>query len=109
MTHTLVVAYHFPPIGGAGAQRPARLVGHLMNEGLSSTVITGSGPSAGRWTPEDQALGSQIPGGVDVLRVPGPEPTETSLHRARLRRWLMQPSPWATWWIDGVARAGRAV
>ena len=107
--HVLVVAYHFPPIGGAGAQRPARLAGHLGLAGYRSTVITGPGPQSGRWTPEDVALGDEIPAGVDVLRVAEPEPGTSTRWNGRLDRWLMRPSAWAQWWIEGVGRLGRAV
>ena len=93
--HVLVVAYHFPPIGGAGAQRPARLAGHLVEEGYSSTVITGPGPGVGRWTPEDAALGHEIPASINVLRLDGPEPGAGNRWSGRRDRWLARPTAWA--------------
>jgi glycosyltransferase involved in cell wall biosynthesis len=105
----LVISYHFPPIGGAGAQRPARLAGHLASHGYRSTVITGPGAAEGRWTPEDAALRHEIPDGIDLRRIPTPEPAAGTRSTERMNRWLMRPSAWSKWWIDEVERIGRAV
>jgi glycosyltransferase involved in cell wall biosynthesis len=106
MTHLLVVAYHFPPVGGAGAQRPLRLAGHLAELGYRTTVITGPGPGRGRWTPEDPVLGAEIPAGLDVRRLQQPEPSPGSRWSARADRWLMRRTQWSRWWTDGVREEG---
>src|SRR5207248_11137056 len=74
VTRALVVAYYFPPIGGAGAQRPAKLVRYLPSQGIEPIVVTGPGRSEGRWTPADETLNVDVAPSTVVLRVPGPEP-----------------------------------
>lgn len=106
MRRVLVVAFHFPPVGGAGVQRPLRLVRHLRDHGYESVVVTGPGASLGRWTPEDATLLADVPEDLVVVRVPGPEPPGSD-GGDRKERWLGRPSPWSRWWIDGAVDAGR--
>jgi glycosyltransferase involved in cell wall biosynthesis len=103
MRRLLLLAYHFPPIGGAGAQRPVQLVRHLAELGYEMVVATGPGTAEGRWTPEDATLGADLPSSATVLRVAGPAPGKGGAWRRRYHRWLRIRSPWARWWIDGVA------
>ena len=104
MRRVLVISYHFPPIGGAGAQRPTKLVRRLRQLGYESIVVTGPGPANTRWTPRDDELNADVPPGTEVLRLPGPEPPPAG----RLER-LLARDPWSDWWIDGVIAAGRSV
>ncbi len=83
------VAYHFPPFGGGGTQRSLKTVVHLPTFGLDPVVVTGPGQASGRWTPRDETLSAELPGGLRVLRVPGPEPGDGG------RRWRQ-------WWQNGV-------
>jgi glycosyltransferase involved in cell wall biosynthesis len=101
----LFVSYHFPPIGGAAAQRPMQLVRHLPSYGYEPIVITGPGNTSGRWAPSDPTLTGGLPSDVQVLRVQGPEPAEAAGWRSRSERWLGAESDWARWWIDGVVDA----
>jgi len=50
----LMLAYHFPPIGGAGAQWSLKFARYLPENGCSVTVVTGPGTTTGRWTPNDE-------------------------------------------------------
>jgi glycosyltransferase involved in cell wall biosynthesis len=102
----LFLAYYFPPIGGAGAQRPARMVRHLRELGWEPVVVTGPGAGGGHWTPTDEGLVRELPDDVEVLRVPGPEPSAVE---GRAARWLRRPSAWRRWWVDGAFEAARAV
>jgi glycosyltransferase involved in cell wall biosynthesis len=102
----LFLAYYFPPIGGAGAQRPARMVRHLRAHGWEPIVVTGPGTGGGRWTPTDDVLARELPADVEVLRVAGPEPTQAE---RRAQRWLRRPSEWSGWWVDGAVEIGRRV
>lgn len=43
----LLVAYHFPPAGGGGVQRPAKLVKYWMRNGVEVAVLAGPEDSAG--------------------------------------------------------------
>jgi len=98
----LVVSYHFPPIGGAGAQRPAKLVRRLRQLGYESVVVTGPGPGNTRWTPRDDELNADLPPGTEVLRLQGPEPAP----EGRVQR-LLGHDPWSDWWIEGVVATSR--
>lgn len=109
MARVLVLAYYFPPIGGAGAQRPAKFVRFLPSHGHQPVVITGPGESVGRWTPPDETLGISIDEVAEVVRINGPEPGGHAGLGGRLKRWLGFSSPWGRWWIDGVVRDGSAV
>jgi glycosyltransferase involved in cell wall biosynthesis len=107
MRRVAFLSYYFPPIGGAGAQRPARFVRHLPSLGYEPVVVTGPGAASGRWTPRDEDLDADIPPEIDVLRLDGPEPPESAGRRARAERWLELESPWSRWWIDGAVETGR--
>ena len=110
MKRVLLLAYYFPPIGGAGAQRPVKFVRHLPSLGYEPVVITGPGDSIGRWTPADETLTADIPAQTQVVRVPGPEPqgagTWSARWGSRAERWLGLPSAWSRWWISGAVEAG---
>jgi glycosyltransferase involved in cell wall biosynthesis len=92
----LLLAYYFPPIGGAGVQRNPSLVRYLPDFGYRPLVVTGPGEAAGRWTPPDPGLGAALPGDAAVHRVAGPEPAAGRGSRAE--RWLQVPTPWQRWW-----------
>jgi glycosyltransferase involved in cell wall biosynthesis len=104
----LMIAYHFPPIGGAGAQRSLKFARYLPECGCQPTVVTGPGSNRGRWTPADPTLSHEVPEEVRVLRVPGPEPETPGRLLGRLRRWLRLQSVWSDWWIAGVRAAAAA-
>ncbi len=100
-------SYHFPPIGGSGAQRPLKMVRYLTELGYEPVVITGGGATADRWAPEDETLLGELPPGVDVRRLPFSEHPETSSRwRGRAERWLGLRSSWARWWIEGSVELG---
>jgi glycosyltransferase involved in cell wall biosynthesis len=102
----LTLAYHFPPIGGAGVQRNAQLTRQLAAFGWSQTVISGPGRGGSRWTPLDPAVGS----GRDafVLRLPSSEP-RVGPWGERAERWLRLRSAWAKWWKREVLRIASEV
>jgi glycosyltransferase involved in cell wall biosynthesis len=101
-------SYHFPPIGGSGAQRPLKMVRYLHEFGYEPVVVTGGGATADRWAPEDATLVSEVPSDVEVHRVAGSPPPETSGRwRGRAERWLGVTPPWASWWIEGSTELGR--
>ena len=68
------IAYYFPPVGGAGAQRSLKFVRYLPESGCRSVVVTGTGGTTGRWTPSDETLSDEIPDGTSLLRIGGAEP-----------------------------------
>src|SRR5690242_18207731 len=72
----LFVAYYFPPIGGAGAQRPANFARHLHELGFAPAILTGPGLPTGRWTPLDETLGASMPEGIEIVRADDEPPTD---------------------------------
>jgi len=104
----LFISYHFPPIGGAGAQRPASLARNLPDFGYAPAVVSAAGSEHDRWTPQDPSLASTI-AGVEVHRVTGPDPAPSSGWPARLERWLGRRSPWTRWWIEGATRTALSI
>ena len=105
----LWVAYYFPPIGGAGAQRSLKFVRYLPDFGYDLTVITGPGTAADRWTPADESLSEEISSATRIQRVAGPEPPGGDAWRRRAERWFWLPRRWDRWWIDGVLKTAREV
>jgi glycosyltransferase involved in cell wall biosynthesis len=67
----LVVAYAFPPVGGAGVQRVAKLVKYLPLYGVTPSVLTVKNPSV---PVRDDSLERDLPNGVQIVRAPTWEP-----------------------------------
>jgi len=98
----LFLAYHFPPVGGAGVQRSAKFARHLPELGYEPLVVTGPGPEPeDRWTPEDASLERDLPSDLTVLRIPHRRPAPSTGARARAERWMRVPSPFTAWWTEG--------
>lgn len=100
-------SYHFPPIGGSGAQRPLRMASLLPRHGYEPVVITGGGATEDRWAPEDRTLVAEIPPELEVRRLDAQsEPPGPSRWRGRAERWLRLQPRWARWWVDGSVALG---
>ena len=100
-------SYHFPPIGGSGAQRPLRMARFLHELGWDPVVVTGGGATADRWAPEDETLVAEIPPELEVHRLPAAaEPEGASRWRGRAERWLFLRPRWSQWWIEGSTELG---
>ena len=101
----LVLAYHYPPVGGAGVQRTTAFCRLLGEHGYEPVVVTGRG-ARGRWTPEDRSLAA----GLDhrIHRVELPEPTSSDGVRLgdRLARLGLMHGRWANWVDRRSARRG---
>ncbi len=67
----LLVAYNFPPVGGAGVQRPVKWVKNLRQFGWDVTVLTTENPSV---PARDESLLADIPDDVLVIRARTWEP-----------------------------------
>lgn len=78
----LIVAYYYPPKGGAGTQRFAKFVKYLPRHGVEPVVLTTETDTRSEHAPDDDA--SLDCGDVRVERV-GP-PAHPSLHRRWSRR-----------------------
>lgn len=105
----LVLAYRFPPVGGAAAFRTVKLVKQLADFAYEPVVITTGDHAFGRFSPEDVSLSAEIPAGTVIHRVPGPEPGGGDGWRERGERWLGIEPAWARWWVEGVVSLAQAV
>jgi glycosyltransferase involved in cell wall biosynthesis len=99
MTKILVIAYFFPPLGGAGVQRAKSFVSQLPDEGFLPIVVTGSGLDENRWTPIDRTLLDQLPSNIPIHRVLQSPPSGRWSRARRLRRLLSLREPFSQWWI----------
>lgn len=72
MNKVLIVSYNFPPVGGAGVQRPVKFVKYLRAYGWEPVVLTVSNPSVPVYDP---ALLKDIPNGVMVYGAKTLEPS----------------------------------
>jgi glycosyltransferase involved in cell wall biosynthesis len=101
MKRVALLAYYFPPLGGAGVQRAVAMAQHLPKYGWDPVVVTGPGRTTDRWAPVDDSLGADLRG-EHLVRVRGPEPSRTD---ERATRWLRVPSLWRRWWVDAATEA----
>ena len=66
-----MIAYVFPPEGSAGTYRPLRFVRHLPSHGWRPVVIAEKTQYYERYDPQ---LLDLLPSGVEIVRVPNPDP-----------------------------------
>ena len=67
----LLVAYAFPPVGGAGVQRMSKLAKYLPLHGFAPQVLTVSNPSVPL---TDESLARDLPPDLEVIRARSLEP-----------------------------------
>lgn len=67
----LLVAYNFPPVGGAGVQRPVKWAKYLGQLGWDVTVLTTLNPSV---PVRDESLLADVPTDVEIVRARTWEP-----------------------------------
>ncbi|HID40060.1 MAG TPA: glycosyltransferase [Calditrichaeota bacterium] len=63
----LIVTYYFPPLGGGGVQRMAKLCKYLARAGWQVTVITADEPST--HIEKDDSLLKEVPPSVQIIRI----------------------------------------
>ncbi len=84
----LIVAYYFPPHGGAGTQRFAKFVQYLPEFGVTPIVVTSDARDTNPNAPvRDDAI--QVPPGTKVIRVAGESTPRTLMQRIRRRARLI--------------------
>ena len=107
MSRALVLAYYFPPQGGAGVQRTLKFVQYLPEFGHEVVVVTGPEAAGAEWAPPDVSLAAEVPADTPIFRATGPEPPRRRGWSARAARWLRLRSPFARWWVEAAVEAGR--
>ena len=96
----LVLAYFFPPIGGAGVQRTLKFVEHLARLGWDATVVSTRSRVYGV---QDASLLDDVPPDTHVVRTaafPVARYVGILLHHLRLRRlraWVIWPDGGIGW------------
>jgi glycosyltransferase involved in cell wall biosynthesis len=110
MRRALVLAYYYPPLGGAGVQRTVGFVRHLPELGYETTVVTGPDVSVIGWAPPDEELAGLIPASTRIVRIDGPEPGRAAHGwHSRAVRYLRLDDPFDRWWTDGLVGKGRGM
>jgi len=108
----LVLAYYFPPVGGAGVQRTLKFIKYLVPLGWDATVISTRSRAYGA---VDRSLLDEIPETTRVVRTPAmplARYAAFALHRLRLRRlraFLLWPDGGLGWAPFAFLSALRAV
>jgi len=111
MKKALIVSYNFPPVGGAGVQRPVKFVKYLREFGWEPVVLSVANPSV---PVLDPSLLLDVPEGVKVYRARTLEPgyaLKQAVTRARPGGWgrvtgalkrcagrLLLPDLQVLWW-----------
>jgi glycosyltransferase involved in cell wall biosynthesis len=108
MRSVLLIAFHYPPIGGAGVQRNVQIVRRLPEHDYRSVVLTGAAAPDYRWTPTDLSLGDRGEAPV-THRLVGTEPPHGVRWEARLERWARIPARWQRWWSSRLVDAVEAL
>lgn len=103
MKSVLFLAYHFPPTGGAGAQRSTKFVRALPQLGYRATVICAHAPP-GPWTPRDRTLLDELSGDADIRHLAAAAPAGRRVDTA-LRRWAGAGSRQGAWWVNEAVAA----
>ena len=100
MKRALMIAYHFPPMGGSsGIQRTLRFVQHLPTFGWQPLVLSAH-PMAYERTATD--LQQEVPAGIEVRRALA---LDTARHLSVFGRYpafMARPDRWISWKFDAV-------
>lgn len=108
----LVLAYYFPPVGGAGVQRTLKFVRYLVPLGWDATVVSTRSRAYGA---RDETLLAEVPSTTRVIRtaaLPVARYLAFALHRLRLKRvraFLLWPDGGLGWMPFAFLAAMRAV
>ncbi len=107
MINVLFIAYHFPPIGGAGVQRTVKFVRYLPDMGYLPVIVTGPGSTDNHWTPNDTGLLDQISSDVRIYRIEGHIPGESPSQLINGMRFILFLSRnFSKWWVRSATKVG---
>ena len=83
-----MLAYYFPPHGGAGVQRTVKFLKHLPQLGYEPVVVTGPASTTLEWAPPDASMAEEIPARSRSSGFPARNPRSPGGFRGRAERWL---------------------
>jgi glycosyltransferase involved in cell wall biosynthesis len=89
LRNVLLISYHFPPVGGAGVQRPIKFCKYLRQYGWEPTVLTAANPSAPVF---DESLCRDLPEGMQIVRARTWEPDYSV--KQKLNATAVKSSAW---------------
>ena len=103
----LIVAYHFPPVGGSsGVQRTLKFSAYLREYGWEPIVLTVS-PRAYERVTDGQM--SEIPRGMRVERAFALDSAKHLSIRGKYPRAIAVPDRWLSWWPAAVWTGWRII
>lgn len=112
MKHLLMIAYYFPPLGGAGVQRTAKFAKYLARMGWRLDVISVEPPSFE--LRDDSGLKDISHDSIRIQRVKYREPFRNLDRlpggwrlRSRCQDWMLFPDRMAGWLSPALMAAGR--
>lgn len=90
MKRVLMIAWHFPPIGGPGTQRTSKYCKYLPAYGWQPTVIAGTEPEEH----QDETFLADLPPGLEVYRLPLPQTRWRQLRSTMMHYRLGRIATW---------------
>ena len=109
MTRILFISYHFPPTGGAPAQRALKFARYLPADGYLPVVLTGPGTPHSEWTPHDASLLKELPPTVPIHRIQDHVPQQEGRFLSRVQRWAGSSSSFSDWWIRSATQLAEQI
>ena len=108
MRRLLFHSYHFPPMGGSGAQRPLKFVRALQGFGYEPIVVTRGGVERDeRRRPRTSRSLPRYPRrSRSIASTAYPSRAEDAPWRPLAERWLGVRDRWTRWWIQGSVQLG---
>lgn len=111
MRRALLLAYHFPPLGGAGVQRAVQLASRLPAHGFRPVVITGPLRAGQAWPPPDASLAGLLGPDLEIHRLADRwahelEPKRRTRLEALRVRMLRRPAAFDEAWVAGCVETG---
>jgi glycosyltransferase involved in cell wall biosynthesis len=104
----LLVAFEFPPLGGAGVQRSMAWAKYLDSYGIHPIVVTTDEVSFLNTmvNPLDRTLLTRLPGNLTIERIPCPrgEAWDASRFEKWFRIFFSRTDPLARWWRANVQK-----
>lgn len=100
-SRVLMVAFHFPPEGGSGAQRSLKFARYLPEFGWDVDVLTAT---TGAYELQDASLLKEVPAQVSVHRSLCVDLTRKLSIRGKYPGWLAFPDRYGSWLPFGVWR-----